>query len=96
VILLTLRYPAVKRNVQAQMDLAKLDIEKRLIPTGANVVRHLTLPTEGKSPEWILEEMDKMDMELGSQANWRVGKLSGAVYRASRSQPPITFFEIKC
>ena len=64
------------------MDQAKLDIEKRLVPQGANVVRHLSLPSEGKSLEWILAEMDKMDTEMDSAPEqWRLGKLSGAVYR---------------
>ena len=64
------------------MDKAKLDIEKRLVPQGANVVRHLSLPSHGKSLEWIMSEMDKMDAELDSPPEqWRLGKLSGAVYR---------------
>lgn len=65
------------------MDQARLDIEKRLVPQGANVTRHLALPSEGKSLEWILQEMEKMDTELGTTTDsWRDGKLSGAVYRA--------------
>ena len=64
------------------MDKAKLDIERRLVPQGANVVRHLSLPSQGKPLEWILSEMDKMDAELDSPPEqWRLGKLSGAVYR---------------
>ena len=65
------------------MDKAKLDIERRLVPEGANVVRHLSLPSQGKSLDWILAEMDKMDTELDDSApeQWRLGKLSGAVYR---------------
>jgi len=67
------------------MDKAKLDIENKLVPKGADVVRHLTLPAEGQAPEWILAEMERMDGELGAQATWRHGKLSGAVYRTSYS-----------
>ena len=64
------------------MDKAKLDIENRLVPKGATVVRHLSLPDEGKSFEWIIAEMDKMDEELGGKRGvWNEGKLSGAVYR---------------
>lgn len=63
------------------MDKAKLDIENKLVPKGVDVVRHLSLPAEGKSPEWILAEMDKMDNEINGHVNWRQGKLSGAVYR---------------
>lgn len=62
---------------------ARLDIENMLVPKGADVARHLTLPTKGQSQEWILHEMDQMDKELTTQTNWRLGKLSGAVYRTS-------------
>lgn len=64
------------------MDKARLDIEGKLVPQGADVSRHLVLPDEGKSVEWILAEMKKMDGELG-HADWKHGKLSGAVYRKS-------------
>jgi len=64
------------------MDQARLDIENRLVPKGEKVTRHLTLPSEGKTLEWILQEMDTMDTELGGEVNsWKQGKLSGAVYR---------------
>jgi len=80
VILLVLRLPAAQKKVKAEMDKAKLEIENKLVPKGADVVRHLSLPLEGKSPEWILAEMDKMDNEINTHVNWRQGKLSGAVY----------------
>jgi sphinganine-1-phosphate aldolase len=62
------------------MDEAKLSIENKLVPKGADVVRHLSLPNKGQTPEWIFEEMRKMDTEV-SGVDWRHGKLSGAVYR---------------
>jgi sphinganine-1-phosphate aldolase len=78
------------------MDQAKIDIEKRLVPQGANVTRHLALPSEGKSLEWILQEMEKMDTELGTTTDsWRDGKLSGAVYRAYASQASHDFAKIR-
>jgi sphinganine-1-phosphate aldolase len=80
VILLALRLPAAQKKVQVEMDKAKLDIENQLVPKGADVVRHLALPAEGKSAEWILDEMAKMDLEMGTQVDWKNGKLSGAVY----------------
>jgi sphinganine-1-phosphate aldolase len=67
------------------MNQAKLDIENKLVPKGAEIVRHLSLPDQGKTLEWILAEMDKMDVELGNNTNWRHGKLSGAVYRTQYS-----------
>jgi hypothetical protein len=65
------------------MNQARLDIEGKLVPQGADVTRHLVLPDEGKSMEWILAEMEKMDGEMGPHADWKHGKLSGAVYRTS-------------
>ena len=75
-----LRVPSVRRKIQSKMDQAKIDIENKLVPKGAEVVRHLSLPSKGKTPEWILEQMEKMDTEV-SDVSWRRGKLSGAVYR---------------
>ncbi len=78
------------------MDQAKVDIERRLVPQGANVTRHLALPSEGKSLEWILQEMEKMDTELGTTTDsWRDGKLSGAVYRAYAFRTCHDFAEIR-
>ncbi len=79
--MMVLRLPSMKSKVTQQMDQAKLDIENKLVPKGAEVVRHLSLPEEGKSLEWILAEMEKMDTELEHRGDWRHGKLSGAVYR---------------
>jgi sphinganine-1-phosphate aldolase len=59
---------------------AKLDIESKLITTGPNVVRHLSLPMQGRTKEWIDAEMAKMDEESGGGDKWKLGKLSGAVY----------------
>lgn len=80
--MLVLRLPAAQKQVQAEMGKAKLDIENKMVPQGAGVTRHLALPLEGKSAEWILAEMIKMDEEMGAPS-WKLGKLSGAVYRKS-------------
>ncbi|KAJ3512940.1 hypothetical protein NLJ89_g3237 [Agrocybe chaxingu] len=81
IVRLILSTPAMKKKVASQMDQAKLDIENRLVPKGPNVVRHLVLPPEGKSADWILKEMEIMDGEMGGSTDtWRLGKLSGAVY----------------
>lgn len=79
--MLALRFPAARQKVQVEMDKARLDIENKLVPKGPGVTRHLSLPRDGQTPEWIIEEMGKMDNELGTGTNWRLGKLSGAVYR---------------
>jgi sphinganine-1-phosphate aldolase len=81
VIMLALRMPAARKKVEAEMGKAKLDIEAKLVPKGADITRHLALPTDGKSLDWIDSEMEKMDVEMGKSTDWRLGKLSGAVYR---------------
>jgi len=74
----------MKKSVSEKMDKAKLDIEDRLLPKGKDVVRHLSLPAQGRSLEWILEEMKNMDTEMGGNIQpWNQGKISGAVYRTS-------------
>ena len=75
------RVPSLKQRVDRELGDARLKIENLMVPKGPNVVRHLALPSEGKSPEWIQQEMNNMDNESGNP-DWRAGKLSGAVYRA--------------
>jgi sphinganine-1-phosphate aldolase len=76
----------MQKKVTTEMGKARLDIENKLVPKGPNVTRHLALPDDGKSLEWILAEMEKMDVELNGQSGiWNQGKLSGAVYRAFHS-----------
>ena len=82
-MLLVLRTPALKKKVDAQLGEAVVQIEDRLVPKGAKVVRHTSLPAEGRTAEWIANEMARMDEEMGNHTNWRHGKLSGAVYRMS-------------
>ena len=65
--------PAAKRKVDAQLGTAVQEIEDKLVRKGPGVVRHLALPPEGKSPQWILDEMDKMDKEVGESGNWKAG-----------------------
>ncbi|KAG6868392.1 hypothetical protein C0993_003808 [Termitomyces sp. T159_Od127] len=67
-------------KVETEMNKAKLDIENQLVPKGADVVRHLSLPDKGKSLEWIVSQMEIMDNELSGHSNWKNGKISGAVY----------------
>ncbi|KAH9944721.1 PLP-dependent transferase [Amylocystis lapponica] len=78
-ILLALRFPAARKKVDRELGEARTQIEKSMVPQGPDVRRHLALPQEGQTQEWIIEEMAKMDTE-SEGANWRLGKLSGAVY----------------
>jgi sphinganine-1-phosphate aldolase len=83
IILTVLRLPAAKQKVDAQLGEARLKIENSMVTKGPDVVRHLALPIEGRSREWIAQEMEKMDNETGKSERWKGGRLSGAVYRES-------------
>ena len=73
----------MRKKVSAELNKATLDIEKGMVPDGPSVHRHLALPPTGRSAEWIVKEMETMDNEApGTHADWREGKVSGAVYRA--------------
>lgn len=85
ILFLALRLPSARRKVSTEMGKARLDIESKLVPKGADVSRHLTLPGKGQSAEWIKAEMGKMDDEAVSRTDYKHGKLSGAVYRTCRS-----------
>ncbi|KAI0929962.1 hypothetical protein AcW1_008774 [Taiwanofungus camphoratus] len=80
VLLLALRLPAAKKKVDRELEKAKLHLEKSMVPQGPSVKRHLTLPQQGQSPEWIMEEMAKMDAESEGHSDWQAGRISGAVY----------------
>ncbi|GJE92746.1 PLP-dependent transferase [Phanerochaete sordida] len=71
--------PAQRKKAEADIAKAKLTIESKLVPQGEAVTRHTSLPAKGHYPEWILNEMGKMDNEIG-HAEWKHGKISGAVY----------------
>jgi len=72
--------PSVRRKVESEMGFARVEIERSLMPKGKGVVRHLALPRNGCTLEWILDAMEQMDREAPSQTDYRDGKLSGAVY----------------
>ncbi|KAI6165969.1 pyridoxal phosphate-dependent transferase [Pisolithus thermaeus] len=91
ILLLFFALPPGRSKVQSELSEVRRDIEKKLIPDGVGVERHLELPRQGLSLERILMEMEKMDEEMGSNnpgddehrakgVDWRDGKISGAVY----------------
>ena len=72
----------MRKKVETELDATRADIERQLVPQGKDVVRHLELPQQGCTLDWILDEMEHMDREGPSQTDYKDGKLSGAVYRA--------------
>lgn len=90
-LMLLLTLPPMAAKVEPQMAQARRDIEKKLLPSGPQVVRYLSLPPEGQTKDWILSEMDRMDGychnfdENGHQLHdWKDGKVSGAVYHGGQ------------
>lgn len=83
-LLIALRlFPTERKKAEAEILDAKKTVESGLLPKGDDVVHHTSLPPSGRSSDWILGEMAKMDVEMGHDS-WREGKLSGAVYRMSK------------
>ncbi|KAG8821002.1 hypothetical protein FRC17_009949 [Serendipita sp. 399] len=81
VILLSIRFiPSARQKVETEMARVRSDIRAKLIPQGPRVVRHLSLPPEGKSIEWVTNEMQRMDDESEHTNAWKDGKVSGAIY----------------
>jgi sphinganine-1-phosphate aldolase len=80
-----MRWPSTRAKVEAEIAKARQGIITKLVPQGENVTRHLSLPSQGQSAQWIVQEMEKMDAESESTGLWKQGKLSGAVYRTSTS-----------
>ena len=72
----------MRKRVEMEMEFARVEIDRSLLPQGKDVVRHLALPKRGCTLEWILDSMEQMDQEAPSHADYREGRLSGAVYRA--------------
>ncbi|KAI0335162.1 PLP-dependent transferase [Cubamyces sp. BRFM 1775] len=88
-LLLALRLPSAKKKVETELGKARLEIERKLVPQGPNVTRHLSLPEQGHDTEWILAEMAKMDEEAGSHVDWRNGRVSGAVYHGGKDMEKV-------
>ena len=72
----------MRKKVDTELDAARALIDRQLLPQGKDVVRHLELPKQGCTLEWILDAMEQMDREAPSHTDYKDGKLSGAVYRA--------------
>ncbi|KAI0272270.1 PLP-dependent transferase [Russula aff. rugulosa BPL654] len=77
---LILKLPSVHKRMEVEMEFARGEIDRKLLPQGKDVVRHLALPKRGCTLEWILDSMEQMDQEAPSHTDYRDGKLSGAVY----------------
>lgn len=68
----------MRGKVDKEVKTALEDLQKKLVPSGPDVDRYLTLPKEGWSPEKVREELGKL---AGMKhTRWEDGRVSGAVY----------------
>lgn len=73
-----LRIPSVNRKVSIQLNAASADMEKKLAPKEPGIVRWLELPEDGKSSDWLKDEVDALSRLPAT--DWKSGKVSGAIY----------------
>lgn len=75
---LFLRAPGVRGQVDKQVSTAIEKLESKLVQSGPDVNRYLTLPAEGWSADKVREELNKL---AGLEhTRWEDGRVSGAVY----------------
>jgi sphinganine-1-phosphate aldolase len=68
--------------VSLQISEAKIKLEKKLVPSGPGVERHLSLPKDGWGIEKVREELLRLaDMK---HTRWEDGRVSGAVYHGGK------------
>lgn len=73
-----LRTPGVRGQVDKQVSTAIENLESKLVQSGPDVTRYLTLPKDGWSTDQIREELTKL---AGLEhTRWEDGRVSGAVY----------------
>lgn len=73
-----LRAPGVRGQVDKQVSEAIGNLESKLVQSGPDVTRYLTLPKEGWSADQIRTELTKL---AGLEhTRWEDGRVSGAVY----------------
>ncbi|KAJ5833047.1 hypothetical protein N7474_001358 [Penicillium riverlandense] len=79
---LFLRSPGVRGQVDKQVTTAIDKLEAKLVSSGPDVNRYVTLPKEGWSPEQVRAELDKL---AGLEhTRWEDGRVSGAVYHGGQ------------
>ncbi|KAJ5720616.1 uncharacterized protein N7483_008550 [Penicillium malachiteum] len=73
-----LRLPGVRGKIDKEVSTAIVDLQKKLVPSGPDVNRYLSLPKEGWTPDKVREELGKLaDLK---HKRWEDGRVSGAVY----------------
>ncbi|QDS74098.1 hypothetical protein FKW77_009691 [Venturia effusa] len=79
---LFLSLPGIREKVQAQIDDAKVGLEKKLVPRTPGVERFTSLPKDGWSVDQVRDELKKL-AEM-KHTRWEDGRVSGAVYHGGK------------
>ena len=80
---LFLRAPGVRSQVEKEVSEAITGLEGKLIASGPDVVRHLTLPKKGWSDDKVRGELARLDGM--KHTRWEDGLVSGAVYHGGEA-----------
>ncbi|GJJ06435.1 hypothetical protein Clacol_000627 [Clathrus columnatus] len=94
IIFLYLRTPSGKTKVRTQLAQTRETIVSKLVPNDPTIIRHHELPSKGRSLASIEEEMSKLDVACHA-TDYRLGKLSGAVYHGGEELGEVISTAIK-
>ena len=75
---LILKTPSVRKQVDKDVATAITELQSKLVPSGPEVKRYLTLPKEPWTAEQLKAEIGKLSQM--ERTRWEDGKVSGAVY----------------
>ncbi|EXJ77014.1 sphinganine-1-phosphate aldolase [Capronia epimyces CBS 606.96] len=78
-----LNLPGVRSQVSRQLEIAKKEMEDKLVPTGPGINRYLQLPKEPWTHEQLRTELEAL--AAMKRTRWEEGKVSGAVYHGEQS-----------
>ncbi|CAD6890041.1 unnamed protein product [Tilletia controversa] len=110
ILTVILKTPAARRRVERDLGKAMKDVETKLIPPTPHLSLNTELPSYGKSPDWLMQELRKLQqLEVGGpepigfenwearngEAVWRSGKISGAVYHGGQEMSDLLANAIK-
>ncbi|KAL9938648.1 hypothetical protein V8E36_002367 [Tilletia maclaganii] len=105
-----LRTPAARRRVERDLNKAMKEVESKLIPPTPHLASNPELPSYGKSADWLLQELRKLQsLEVGGpepisfdnwesrngEMVWKGGKISGAVYHGGQEMSDLLADAVK-
>lgn len=68
--------------MQAEIDVALVELERKLVPSGPGVTRYTSVPVAGWTPDQVRAELERLgDMK---HTRWEDGRVSGAVYHGGK------------